>query len=179
MLFVTSTQSQTAGTVVMAVLVSSGAATRTSVALTTEAHDTVYPNNGKAHRISGAWLSDNVYLLALEDQQQIWMLTMQTTVAFTLLPPAKSIFSYSFIAFGGAVLSRALTGYSLTTCMSGCTTSTSDTTTYFAFGNETLTYKRLLPCRDSDVSHVNPLELQQAPAQTCAVAEFNRSSYSM
>jgi hypothetical protein len=69
LLFVTSTQSPTADTVVMAVLVSSGTATRTSVALTTEARDVAYPNNGEAHRISGAWLSDSVYLLGLEDQQ--------------------------------------------------------------------------------------------------------------
>ncbi len=109
----------------------------------------------------------------------MWMLTLETTVAFALLPPAKSMFSYSFIALGGTVLSRTLTDYSLTTCMSGCTASTRDTTTYFAFGTETLTYKRLLPCRDSTLSHVNPLELQQAPAETCAVAEFDRSGYSM
>ena len=179
LLFVTSTQSPTAGTVVLAVLVSPGAVTRTSVALTTEARDVAYPNNGEAHRISGAWLSDGVYLLGLEDQQQMWMLTLKTTVAFALLPPAKSMFSYSFIALGGAVLSRTLAGYSLTTCMPGCTTSTRDTTAYFAFGTETLTYKRLLPCRDSTLSHVNPLELQQAPAETCAVAEFDRSGYSM
>jgi hypothetical protein len=45
LLFVTSTQSPTAGTVVLAVLVSPGAVTLTSVALTTEARDVAYPNN--------------------------------------------------------------------------------------------------------------------------------------
>jgi hypothetical protein len=179
LLFVTSTHSPTAGTVVMAVFVASGAATRRSVALTTEAQDVVYPNNGEVHRISGAWLTDSVYVLSLEDQQQMWMLTLETNIAFALLPPAKSMFSHSFIALGGAVLSRTAAGYSLTACMPGCTTSTRDTAAYFAFGAATLTYTRLLPCRDADLSHVNPLDLQQAPAHTCAVAEFNRSGYAM
>jgi hypothetical protein len=159
-LFVTSTHSPTAGAVVMAVLASSSTATRKSVALTTEALDIVYPNNVEAHRISGCWIADGVYLLSLEDQQQIWRLTLNTSDTFTRLPSAKSMFSYTFVALGGAVLSRTLTGYSLTACMPGCTTSTRDTTAYFAFGNATLTYTRLLPCSDSNWSHVNPLALQ-------------------
>jgi hypothetical protein len=166
LLFVTSTQSPSAGTVLMAVLVSSQNVTRKSVALTTEARDIVYPNNGDAHRISGCWITDSVYLIGLEEQEQIWRLTAETTLTLTLLPPAKSMFSYSFIALGGALLARTLTGYSLTSCMPGCYVSTTDTSTYFAFGSDTLTYKRLLPCRDSGLSHVNPLILQQAPTET-------------
>ena len=183
LLFVTSTQSPSAGTVLMAVLVSSQNITRNitrkSAALTTEARDIVYPNNGNPHRISGCWVSDSVYLIGLEEKQQIWRLAAETTIALTLLPPVQSMFSYSFVALGGAVMTRTLAGYTLTSCMTGCSVSTTDTTTYFAFGNDTLTYKRLLPCRDYTVSHVNPLTLQKAPAETCAVAEFNRSTYSM
>jgi len=179
LLFVTSTDSPTAGTVLMAVLVSSQNITRRSVALTTEARDIVYPNNGKAHRISGCWVSDTVYLIGLQEQQQIWRLTVETPLALTLLPPAKRMFSYSFIALGGALLTKSLTGYSVTSCMPGCSTSTADTSTFFAFGNDTLTYERLLPCRDSKLSHVNPLTLQAAPAETCAEAEFNQSNYTM
>ena len=179
LLFVTSTQSPSAGTVLMAVLVSSLNVTRKSVALTTEARDIVYPNNGNAHRISGCWISDSVYLIGLEKQEQIWKVTVETTITFTLLPPAKSMFSYSFIALGGALLTRTLTGYSLTSCMSGCFVSTTDTSTYFAFGNDMLTYKRLLPCRDANLPHVNPMDWKQTPTETCAVAEYDRSTYSM
>ncbi len=89
------------------------------------------------------------------------------------------MFSYTFIAFGRAVLTKTLTGYSLGTCMTGCSASTTEQDVYFAFGSDTLTYKRLLPCRDSNLPHVNPLDLKQAPAETCAVAEYNRSTYSM
>ena len=178
LLFVTSTQSPSAGTVLMAVFVSQNI-TRKSVVLTTEARDIVYPNNGQAHRISGCWISDSQYIVGLEQQQQMWRLTLDTSIAFALLPPTDNIFSYSFIAFGGALLAESLTGYTLTTCMPGCRRVTTDQDAYFAFGNETLTYKRLLPCLDTNVSHVNLLDLRQTPAHTCAVAEFNRSTYYM
>ncbi|MBV5333169.1 hypothetical protein JZU54_06430, partial [bacterium] len=94
MLFVTSTQSPSAGTVLLAVFVSSQNITRKSVVLTTEATDIVYPNNGQAHRISGCWISDSQYIVGLQDQQQMWRLTLETGIAFTLLPPTDSIFSY-------------------------------------------------------------------------------------
>ena len=179
LLFATSTQSPSAGTVLMAVYVSSQSITRKSVALTTEAKDIVYPNNGQSHRISGCWISDTAYIIALEDQQQIWKLTLDTAMVLSLLPPTSSMFSYSFLTLGGSVFAKSLTGYSLTTCMVGCSSITTDQDVYFAFGNDALTYKRLLPCRDSNLSHVNPLDLKQAPAETCAVAEYNRSAYSM
>jgi len=179
LLFVTSTETPLAVTVMMLVFVSSGNITRKSVALTAEARDIVYPNNGQAHRISGSWISDSTYIVALEDQQQIWRLTLGTGIALTLLPSADSMFSYRFFSLGGAVLTKTLTGYTSTTCMPGCRRVTTDQDAYFAFGNETLTYKRLLPCLDTNVSHVNLLDLRQTPAQTCAVAEFNRSTYYM
>ena len=179
LLFVTSTETPLAVTVMMLVFVSSENITRRSVALTTEARDIVYPNNGQAHRISGSWISDSTYIVALEDQQQIWTLALGTSIALSLLSPADSMFSYRFFSLGGAVLTKSLTGYTLTTCMPGCRRVTTDQDAYFAFGNETLTYKRLLPCLDTNVSHVNAFDLRQTPAQTCAVAEFNRSTFHM
>jgi hypothetical protein len=176
LVFVTSTLSLQQDTVMMVVFVSSQNISRKSVALTTEARDVVYPNNGAAHRISGCWISDNVYLVALDVQQQIWRLTLGTSIGFSLLPAAGTVFSYRFIVLGGAVLTKT---HSLATCMSGCSASTTDQDVYFAFGNDVLTYKRLLPCRDANLTHVNPLELKQAPAETCAVAEFDGSTYSM
>jgi hypothetical protein len=183
LLFVTSTESPSVGTVLMVVFVSSQNSTqnitRKSVALTTEARDIVYPNNGQAHRISGSWISDSEYIVALEDQQQIWRLALDNSISVSLLPLQNSMFSYTFITLGRAVLTKTLTGYSLGTCMAGCSASTTDQDVYFAFGSDTLTYKRLLPCRDSNLPHVNPLDLKQAPAETCAVAEYNRSTFLM
>ena len=163
----------------MVVFVSTQNITRKSVALTAEARDIVYPNNGQAHRISGCWISDSAYIVVLEDQQQIWRLTLGTSIALSLLPPQATMFPYRFIALGGAVLTKTLAGYSLTSCMAGCSASTTDQDMYFAFGSDVLAYKRLLPCRDSNVAHVNPLDLKQAPAETCAVAELDRATYSM
>lgn len=179
LLLLTSTRPPVGSAAVMAVLVSAGVPTQKSIELTTEAQDIVYPNNGQSNAISGCWISSNVYILAVEDQQQIWRLYLNNSVVFNLLPPVNSMFSYDFIALGSAVLTKTATAYSLTTCMTGCVASTSDKAAYFAFGNETLTYKRLLPCRDPDVTHVNMLESQQAPTKTCAVAEYNMNTYSM
>jgi hypothetical protein len=139
----------------------------------------VYPNNGEAHRISGCWVSDSEYVVALDVAKQIWRLTLGSGIAFSLVPPAASMFSHRFIALGGAVLTKTQTGYSLATCMAGCSASATDQDVYFAFGSDMLTYKRLLPCRDASVLHVNPLDLKQTPAETCAVAEFNRLAYAM
>ena len=179
LLFLTSTIPPLGSAFVLAVLVSPASVTRKSVELTLSAQEKVYPNDGETNRISGVWITNNVYILALEKQQQVWRLSLDSGVAFTLLPPVNSIFSYSFIVLGGAVMTKTPTAYTLTTCMSGCVTSTSDTATYFAFGNETLTYKRLLSCLDTNLSHVDALQLQQTPTETCAVAEFNRSLYAM
>ena len=179
LLLLTSTRPPVGSAVVMAVLVSAGIPTKKSVELSAEAKDIVYPNNGQSNQISGCWISSSVYILALKDQQQIWKLNLNSNIAFTLLPPVSTMFSYNFIALGGAVLTKTAAAYSLTTCMTGCVATTSDMSGYFAFGNDTLTYKRLLPCRDSNLSHVNTLELQGAPAKTCAVAEFNLTTYSM
>jgi hypothetical protein len=166
LLFATSTESPSAGTVLMVVFVASQNITRKSVALTTEARDIVYPNNGKAHRISGSWISASEYVVALQEQQQIWRLTLGTGIAVSLLPPQNSLFSYSFVALGGALLSKTAAGYSLTTCMAGCSASATEQDVYFAFGRDMLTYKPLFPCIDSKITHVNPLDLKQAPAET-------------
>ncbi len=173
----TSTQSlPDKDTLMMVVFVSLQNITRKSVALTTEAQDVVYPNNGAAHRISGCWIADNVYLVALDVQQQLWRITLDTSIGFSLVPPAGTMFSYRFICLGGAVLTKT---HSLVTCMVGCSASNTDQDVYFAFGSDMLTYKRLLPCRDPNLPHVNPLDLQQAPTETCAVAEFAGSTYWM
>jgi hypothetical protein len=179
LLLLTSTLPPIGYAVVMAVLVSAGVPTKKSVELSTQAKDIVYPNNGQTNQICGCWISNSVYLLALEDQQQIWKISLDSDIVFTLLPPMSSMFSYNFIALGGAVLTKIATAYSLTTCMAGCVATTVDKSGYFAFGNDTLTYKRLLPCRDSNLSHVNTVELQAAPTKTCAVAEFNKTTYSV
>ncbi len=179
LLFATSTNSPSAGTVLTIVLIASQNVTRSSVALTTEARDIVYPNNGQAHPISGYWMSDDYYILGLLDQEQIWKITLGPSFLYELVHSTDTMFSYSFIAVGGSLLTKTVTGYSFTTCMLGCKLGTKDKDAYFAFGSDTLTYKRMLPCRDSRLTHVNQLDLQQTPTETCAVAEFNRSTYAM
>jgi hypothetical protein len=179
LLFATSTNSPSAGTVLTIVLIASQNVTRSSVALTTEARDIVYPNNGQSHPVSGYWMSDDYYIVGLQEQEQIWKITLGPSFLYELLHSTDTMFSYSFIAVGGSLLTKTVTGYSFTTCMLGCTIGTKDKDAYFAFGSDTLTYKRMLPCRDSRLTHVNQLDLQQTPTETCAVAEFNRSTYAM
>ena len=84
------------------VLLSSQNVTRSSVALTTEARDIVYPNNGQAHPISGYWLSDDCYIVGLQDQEQIWKITLGSNFHYELLHSTDTMFSYSFITVDGS-----------------------------------------------------------------------------
>lgn len=106
LLFLTSTIPPLGSAFVLAVLVSPTSVARKSVELTLSAQEKVYPNDGETNRISGCWITNNVYILALENQQQIWRLSLDSGVIFTLLPPVNSIFSYSFIVLGGVVMTK-------------------------------------------------------------------------
>ena len=68
LLFLTSAIPPLGSAFVLAVLVSPTSVTRKSVELTLSAEEKVYPNNGETNRISGCWITDNVYILALEEQ---------------------------------------------------------------------------------------------------------------
>ena len=126
--------------------------------------------------LSGAWLTNETFILSFGDPKMIWKCTVQpnSETSIQIVRSSTTLPTTYFFSIGSALLSYTnRQEYSLQSCVPGCSRSATDSSVYFAFGERYLNYTWLRLCADG-TRYVDPSEWTTQPVHTCANACMNK-----